>query len=92
MSALKFIMVKDRKVWGKGPCGGEQFSTVWLIEGKPAIVSSVSNPHTTETMIFPIINGEVDYMELWCEKEYLSNPSQHAKLISEYLRYQEGLS
>ena len=92
MTAIQFIMVKDSKRNGQGPLGGEQFSTIWLVNGKPFIVSSVNNNHTVETMLFPVINGEVDYMERWCEKEYLSNPSQHANFINAYLEYQEQLS
>lgn len=92
MTAIQFIMVKDRKRNGEGPLGGEQFSTIWLVKGKPFIVSSVSNDHTVETMLFPVIKGEVDYMEQWCEKEYLSNPSQHANFINAYLEYNGGFS
>ena len=89
---IQFIMVKDSDRQGRGPNGGARFSTIWLIKGKPFLVSSVDSPHTCETMLFPVINGEVDYMERWCEKEFLSNPSQHANFINEYLEYQEGLS
>ena len=92
MNAIQFIMVKDSKRDGQGPLGGEQFSTIWLINGKPFLVSSVCNDHTVETMLFPVIDGEVDYMERWCEKEYLSNPSQHANFINAYLEYEGGLS
>ncbi len=89
---IQFVMVKDNDRRGQGPSGGARFSTIWLIEGKPFLVSSVDSPHTRETMLFPVVNGEVDYMDQWCEKEFLSNASQHANFINEYLEYQEGLS
>tara|TARA_R110002012_G_scaffold75411_1_gene190568 strand:- start:1275 stop:1553 length:279 start_codon:yes stop_codon:yes gene_type:complete len=92
MTAIQFIMVKDSNRNGQGPLGGERFSTIWLVNGKPFLVSSVNNNHTVETMLFPVINGEVDYMERWCEKEYLSNPSQHANFINAYLEYNGDLS
>lgn len=83
---VRFIMVKDKEGGDAGPLGGERFSTLWLIDDLPYLVSSVTNAFTTETMLFPIRRGEISYLEVWASKEYLYNTSQHATFLDAYLR------
>ena len=89
----KFNGVEADEKAPDGPNRGARFATDWTFGEERFRVSSVDNHYTTETMIFPIKeNGEVDYGEVWVDREFYSNPSQHAKFLQEFLenRTQEG--
>ncbi len=66
--------------------GGRRYATDWTVGKDRYRVSSVDNAKTTETMLFRIEeDGEVNYFDLRAEREFLSNASQHAKFLSEFL-------
>ena len=75
-----------------GPNRGARFATDWTFGEERFRVSSVDNSYTTETMIFRIEEDGVNYFDLWADREYRTNPSQHAKFLQEFLenRNQEG--
>ena len=89
----KFNGVEADEKAPDGPNRGARFATDWTFGEERFRVSSIDNHYTTETMIFPIKeNGEVDYGEVWVDREFRTNASQHAKFFQEFLenRTQEG--
>ena len=75
----------DKAPWG--PNRGARYATDWTVRGgRQYRVSSVKNTHTTETMLFRIEGGEASYFDLWADREFYTNPSQHAKFLGEYLQ------
>ena len=69
-----------------GPNRGARYATDWTAGEERFRVSSVENTRTTETMIFKIMeNGEPSYFDLWADREFRTNASQHAKFFQEFL-------
>ena len=64
---------------------GARYATDWTVGEDRFRVSSVDNNHTTETMIFRIEEDGVNYFDLWADREYRTNASQHAKFLQEFL-------
>ena len=82
----KFNRVAHDEKAPDGPNRGARFATDWTVGDRQYRVSSVKNTHTTETMIFQIMeNGEPSYFDLWADREFYTNTSQHAKFLSEFL-------
>tara|TARA_Y100000385_G_C13037670_1_gene613788 strand:- start:562 stop:855 length:294 start_codon:yes stop_codon:yes gene_type:complete len=70
----------------EGPNRGDRFATNWTVGKERFRVSSVDNSNARETMIFRIEeDGSVNYFDLWAEKIFYSNASQHAKFFQEFL-------
>jgi len=69
-----------------GPNRGARFATDWTVGDRQYRVSSIDNHYTTETMLFRIEEDGVNYFELWADREFYTNPSQHGKFLAEYLQ------
>ena len=69
-----------------GPNRGARFATDWTVGEERFRVSSIDNHYTTETMLFRIEEDGINYFELWADREFYTNPSQHAKFLGEYLQ------
>ena len=68
----------------EGPNRGARFATDWTVGEDRFRVSSVENAQTTETMIFRIMeNGEPSYFDLWADRFFYSNASQHYTFLEE---------
>ena len=81
----KFDRVEADDKAPDGPHRGARYATDWTVGEERFRVSSVDNNYTTETMIFRIEEDGVNYFDLWAEREFYSNPSQHAKFLQDYL-------
>ena len=82
----KFDRVEADDKAPDGPNRGARYATDWTVGEERFRVSSVDNHYTTETMLFRIEGGEVSYFDLWADREFYTNPSQHAKFLGEYLQ------
>jgi len=83
----KFNGVAHDEKAPEGPNRGARYATDWTVGDRQYRVSSVENSHTTETMIFMIMeNGEPSYFDLWADHEFYTNASQHGKFLGEYLQ------
>lgn len=69
-----------------GPNRGARYATDWTVGEERFRVSSIDNHYTTETMLFRIEEDGINYFELWADREFYTNPSQHAKFLGEYLQ------
>ena len=70
--------------------GGKRFATEWeTSNGSRYMVSSVDHDTATETMVFEVIDGHPTYYDLWTDREFRSNASQHAKFLGEFLENRE---
>jgi len=93
MTSVRFTRVEVDQTAPDGPHDGFRYATDWVVETESAglsveqrfRVSSVSNNYTTETMLFRIEKDGVNYFDLWADREFYSNPSQHANFLSEFL-------
>ena len=67
---------------------GRRFTTDWTgSDGSVWRVSSVDNPRTTETMIFKVEeDGEVNYFDLDCVKEFVGTREMQGRFLQEYLQ------
>jgi len=69
-----------------GPNRGARFATDWTVGEERFRVSSVDNNTARESMIFRIMeNGEPTYLDLWSDKFFYTNASQHAKFLAEMI-------
>ena len=67
--AYKFNGVAHDDKAPDGPNRGARYATDWTAGEERFRVSSVENSHTTETMIFKIMeNGEPSYFDLWADR------------------------
>jgi len=82
----KFDRVEADDKAPDGPNRGARYATDWTVGEERFRVSSVDNHYTTETMLFRIEEDGINYFELWADREFYTNPSQHAKFLGEYLQ------
>ena len=82
----KFDRVEADDKAPDGPNRGARYATDWTVGEERFRVSSIENHYTTETMLFRIEGGEASYFDLWADREFYTNPSQHAKFLGEYLQ------
>lgn len=68
---------------------GDVFQTKWKVGDVEWVVSSVSHPgkmvgarERPETMLFGVIDGEIDFHDRFVDSEFLSNPSQHYQFLT----------
>ena len=67
--------------------GGPRYATDWKGEdGRMWRVSSVDHSTATETMIFPMIDGEPIYFDLDGVKEYMGSKREHGEFLAEALQ------
>ena len=70
-----------------GIYGGRLYATDWTGEdGRQWRVSSVDHSTATETMVFEIVDGEVNYFDVAATKEYMENKRDHGAFLAEYLQ------
>ena len=70
-----------------GLYGGLRFATDWTDEdGRQWRVSSVDHSTATETMVFEIVDGEVNYFDVAATKKYMENKRDHGAFLAEYLQ------
>ncbi len=82
---VKFAGVVHDDKAPEGPLRGARFASNWRVGDHHFRVSSVENEQTTETMVFRLLKDKVDYFDLWADREFRSNASQHAKFLQEFL-------
>tara|TARA_B100001093_G_C26633048_1_gene929744 strand:+ start:659 stop:943 length:285 start_codon:yes stop_codon:yes gene_type:complete len=82
----KFDRVEADDKAPDGPNRGARYATDWTVGEERFRVSSIDNHYTTETMLFRIEEDGINYFELWADREFYTNPSQHAKFLGEYLQ------
>ena len=67
--------------------GGPRYATDWKGEdGRMWRVSSVDHRTATETMIFPMEDGEPIYFDIDGIKKYMGSKREHGAFLAEYLQ------
>ncbi len=89
MRTIRFEGIHANDKAPDGPNNGARYATDWSVETESTLerfrVSSVDSSHTTETMLFRIMEDGVDYADLWVEHEFYTNPSQQFRFLNEFL-------
>lgn len=65
---------------------GPRFGTVWSWLDRKFLVSSVDHDWAKETMVFAMSeDGEVDYMDLWADREFRSTRDEHESVMLRFM-------